>query len=100
MIINKKNYRNVNKYKYKKVVTNVYLANLGVLHLLLHRPICNILLYTMNVLRLAHNVLIHWCWLLLLLFVSYCQRIALLTVRFLLHGTVVHHSTNQCSNDE
>ena len=77
----------------------LYLASLAVLRLLLHRAICDILLQ-LNVLRLANNVLINWCWLLLLLLVSYCQRVALLTVGFLPHATVVHHSTNQCSNDE
>ena len=67
---------------------------LGVLHLLLHRAICNIL-FQFNVLRLANNVLINWYWLLLLLLASYCQRVALLTVGFLSHSTVVYHSTNQ-----
>ena len=81
------------------VVIYMYLASLGVLRLLLHRAICDILLQ-FNVLRLAHNVLIHWCWLLLLLLVSYCQRVELLTVGFLPHTTVVYHSTNQSSNDE
>ena len=69
------------------------------LYLLLHRAICNILLQ-FNVLRLANNVFIHWCWLLLLLLVSYCQRVTLLAITFLPHSTVVHHSTNQCSSDE
>ena len=78
----------------------VPIASLGVLHLLLHRAICNILLQ-FNVLRLTNNVLIHWCWLLLLLLLaSYCQRVELLTVGFLPHSTVVYHGTNQSSNDE
>ena len=66
---------------------------------LLHRTICNILLQ-FNVMRLAHNVIIHWCWLLLLLLVGYCQRVELLAITFLLHSTVVYHSTNQCCNNE
>ena len=57
------------------------------LNLLLHRAICNILLQC-NVLRLANNVIIHWCWLLLLLLVSYCQRVELLAITFLPHSTV------------
>ena len=83
----------------KHAVIYVYLASLAMLYLLLHRAICNILLQ-FNVLRLTNNVLINWCWLLLLLLVSYCQRIAFLAGRFLPHSTVEHHSTNQCSNDE
>ena len=71
----------------------------NVLILLLYRTICNILLQ-FNVLRLANNVLISWCWLLLLLLASYCQRVALLTIGFLPHSTVVYHSTNQCSSDK
>ena len=70
--------------------------------LLLHRTICDIFLQ-FNVLRLANNVLIHWCWLLLLLLlllVSYCQRVALLAVRFLPYSAVEYHSTNQCSDGE
>ena len=39
------------------------------LYSLLHRAICDILLQ-FNVLRLANNVIIHWCWLLLLLLVG------------------------------
>ena len=78
---------------------SIPVEHVEVLHLLLHRAICNILLQ-FNVLRLANNVLIHWCWLLLLLLASYCQRVALLTVGFLPHSTVVYHSTNQCSGDE
>ena len=69
------------------------------LRLLLYRTICDILLQ-LNVLRLADNVLINWCWLLLLLLVSYCQRVALLAIRFLPYSIVVYHSTNQCSKDE
>ena len=68
-------------------------------NLLLHRTICNIFLQ-FNVLRLANNILIHWCWLLLLLLAGYCQRVAFLAVRFPPHSTVVYHSTNQCSKDE
>ena len=49
---------------------------------------------------LCNNVLIHWWWSLLLLLVGYCQRVELLTFGFLPHSTVVHHSTNQCSNNE
>ena len=71
----------------------------NVLILLLYRTICNIFLQ-FNVLRLANNVLISWCWLLLLLLASYCQRVALLTIGFLPHSTVVYHSTNQCSGDK
>ena len=76
----------------------IFLATL-VLHLLLQRAICNILLQ-FNVLRLSNNILIHWCWLLLLLLANHCQGVALLAVRFLPHSTVVYHSTNQCSKDE
>ena len=83
----------------KHAVIYVYLASLAMFYLLLHRTICNILLQ-FNVLRLANNVLINWCWLLLLLLASYCQRIALLAGRFLPHSIVVYHSTNQCSGDE
>ena len=53
-----------------------------------------------NVLRLSNNVIIHWCWLLLLLLASYCQRVELLTITFLPHSTVVYYSTNQCCNNE
>ena len=67
--------------------------------LLLHRAICNILLQ-FNVLRLPNNVIIHWCWLLLLLLVSYIQRVELLAITFLPHSRVVYHSTNQCCNNE
>ena len=68
-------------------------AFIQTIDLLLHRAICNILLQ-FNVLRLANNVIIHWCWLLLLLLASYCQRVELLTITFLTHSTIVYHSTN------
>ena len=65
-------------------------------HLLLHRAICDIFLqFNILTLRQANNILIHWCWFLILLLVGYC----LLAIT-LLHSTVVHHSTNQCSKDE
>lgn len=44
---------------------------------LLCRAICNILLH-FNVRRLAVNVIIHWCWLFLLLLAGYCQSVQLL----------------------
>ena len=66
-------------------------------HLLLHRAICNIFLqFNILTLRQACNVLVYWCWFLILLLVGYC----LLVITFLPHSTVVHHSTNQCSKDE
>ena len=70
----------------------------------LHWPICNVLpqfnVSGINSSLLCNNVLIHWCWLLLLLLAGYCQRVELVTFGFLPHSTVVHHSTNQCSNNE
>ena len=74
------------------------------IHSVLHWSICNVLpqfnVSGINSSLLCNNVLIHWCWLLLLLLAGYCQRVELVTFGFLPHSTVVHHSTNQCSNYE
>ena len=67
--------------------------------LLQNRAICDIFLQ-FNVLRWNNNVLVHWCWLLLLLLVGFCHCVNFLAVGFLPHSTVVYHSTNQCSKDE
>ena len=64
--------------------------------LLLHRAISNIFLqFNVLTLRQANNILIHWCWLLILLLVGYC----LLDIT-LPYSTTVYQSTNQCSKDE
>ena len=67
-------------------------------------PICNVLpqfnVRGINISLLCNNVLIQWCWLLLLLLAGYCQGVELLTFGFLPHSTVVYHSTNHCSSDE
>ena len=81
-------------------MTNVILIAQSVLYW----PICNILpqfnMSGINSSLLCNNVLIHWCWLLPLLLVGYRQRVELVTFGFLPHSTVVHHSTNQCCNNE
>ena len=74
------------------------------IHSALYWPICNVLpqfsVSGINSSLLCNNVLIHRCWLLLLLLANYCQRIKLVTFWFLPHSTVVYHSTNQCCDNE
>ena len=71
---------------------------------ILHWPICNVLpqfnVSGINSSLLCNNVLIHWCWLLLLLLAGYCQRVELVTFGFFPHSAVVYHYTNQCCNNE
>ena len=85
-------------------MTNVIIYYIIKIQSVLHWPICNVLpqfnVSGINSSLLCNNVLIHWCWLLLLLLAGYCQRVELVTFGFLPHSTVVHHSTNQCSNNE
>ena len=73
------------------------------IQLVLHWSICNVLpqfnVSGINSSLLCNDVLIQWCWLLLLLFAGYCQGVKVLT--FLPHSNiVVYHSTNHCSSDE
>ena len=83
---------------YQPTTTCSYIPRIAT-SLLLHRAICNIFLQ-LNVLRWGNNIFIHWCRLLLLLLVEFCHGVNLVALGFLPHSTVVHHSTNQCSNDE
>ena len=76
----------------------------GLQNSVLRWSICNVLpqfnVSRINSSLLCNNVLIQWCWLLLLLFAGYCQRVELLTIGFLPDSTVVYHSTNQCCDNE
>ena len=95
---NKANWIQFHNYTVTTVKINIFTHNIHA-HAWLHRAICNILLH-FNPLRLANNILVHWCWLLLMLLVGCYQGMELLAFGFLPHNRVMHHITNHCCDNE